>query len=61
MVGLYADDTVLLPESERMLQRIVDECDKVCRRRKLNVNAGKNKVMSFERAREQAIDFAKPY
>ncbi len=29
--GLYANDTVLLPESEeRMLQRIVDEYDRVC-------------------------------
>ncbi len=30
---LYADDTVLLAESERMLQRIVDEFDRVCRRK----------------------------
>ncbi len=44
-----------------MLQRIVDEFDRVCRRRKLKVSAGKCKVMVFERVREQAIDFAKPY
>ncbi len=43
MVGLYADDTVLLAESEWMLQRIVDEYDKVCKRRKLKVNAGKRR------------------
>ncbi len=45
MAGLYADNTVLLAESERMLQRIVDEFDGVCRRRKLKVNAGKSKVL----------------
>ncbi len=60
VAGLYADDTVLLAESEAMLQRIVDEFDRVCRR-KLKVNADKSKVMVFERAREQTIDFTKPY
>ncbi len=34
---------------------------KVGERRKLKVNAGKSKVMVFERAREQTIDFAMPY
>ncbi len=58
---LYADDTVLISASEGMLQWIVDEFDRVCRKRKLKVNAGKSKVMVFERAREQTIDFAKPY
>ncbi len=52
VAGLYADDTVILFESEGMLQRIVDEFDRVCKRRKLKVNAGKSKVMVFERARE---------
>ncbi len=61
VTGLYVDDTVLLAESEGMLQRIVDESDRVCKRRKLKVNAGKNKVMVFEKAREQTTDFAKPY
>ncbi len=61
VTGLYADDTVSLAESEGMLQSIVDEFDWVCRRRKFKVNVGKSKVMVFERAREQTIDFAKPY
>ncbi len=61
VAGLYADDTVLLAENEGILQRIVDEFGRVCKRRKLKVNAGKNKVMIFERAREQTINFAKPY
>ncbi len=51
VVGLYADDTVLLAESEGIHQRIVDEFDRVCKRRKFKVNAGKSKVMVFERAR----------
>ncbi len=52
---------MLLAENEGMLQRIVDEFDRVCKRRVLKVNAGKNKVMVFKRAREQIISFAKPY
>ncbi len=56
VVGMmYADDTVLLAESEGMLQRIVDEFDRVCKRRKLKMNAGKSKVMVFGRAREQTM------
>ncbi len=34
VAGLYIDDTVLLVESEGMLQRIVDEFDRICKRRK---------------------------
>ncbi len=52
---------MLLAESEGMLQRIVDEFNRLCKRRKLKVNAGKSKVMVFETAKEQIINFAKPY
>ncbi len=45
VADLYADDTVLLAESDGMLQRIVDEFDRICKRRELKVNAGKSKVM----------------
>ncbi len=55
------DDTELLAKSEGILQRIVDEFDRVCKRKELKVNAGKSKVMVFERAREQTINFAKSY
>ncbi len=48
---LFPDDTVMLPESERMLQSVVDETDWVCKRRKLKVNVGKSKGMMFERAK----------
>ncbi len=37
VAGLCADDTVLLAESKGLLQRIVDEFDRVYRRRKLKV------------------------
>ncbi len=39
-----------------MLQRIVDEFDKICKRRRLKINAGKSKVMIFKRAREQTLN-----
>ncbi len=52
---------MMLAESEGMLQRIVDTFDRICKRRKLKVNAGKSKVIVFEKAREQTTDFAKPY
>ncbi len=53
--------TVLLTESEGMLQRIVDEFDRVRKKRKFKVETGKSKVMVFEKAREQTINFANPY
>ncbi len=56
VASLYADDTVLLAQTEGMLQKIVDEFDRVCKRRKLKVNAGKSKVMVFEKAKEQTIN-----
>ena len=46
---LFADDNVLFAKSEEELQRLVDEFYCVCPRRKLKVNAGKSKVMVFEK------------
>ncbi len=46
---LFADDTVLLAESEADLQRVVNEFYSECKRRKLKVNQGKSTVMVFER------------
>ncbi len=57
---LFADGTVLLAESEGDLQRVVKEFYSVCKRRKLKVNAGKSKVMMFER-REEVTDFNTAY
>ncbi len=53
---LFADDTVLLAESEGDLQRVVNEFYSVCKRRKLKVNAGEGKVTVFERREEELTD-----
>ncbi len=58
---LFADDTVLLAESEGDLQRVVNEFYSVCKRRKLKVNAGKSKVMVFEWREVEVIDFNTAY
>ena len=42
---LFADDAVLLVERKEELQRVLDEFNGVCVRRKLKVNVGKSKVM----------------
>lgn len=61
VVRLLADNTLLLAVNGRMLRRIVAELERLCGRRKLKVNVSTNKVIIFERAREQAIDFAMLY
>lgn len=45
-------------ENEGTLQRMVDEFDRVCKKRQLKENLGKSKV--FEKAREQVINFENP-
>ncbi len=52
---------MLLAESERALQRVVNEYCSVCKRRKLKVNAGKSKAIVFERREEEIIDFNTAY
>ena len=42
---LFADDTVVVADSKRMLCQLVAEIGRVCERRKLRVNVGKSKVM----------------
>ena len=42
---LFADDTVLVADSKKKLERFVDEFDWVCRRRKLKVNVAESKAM----------------
>ncbi len=61
VAGLYVDDTVLLAESEGDLQRVVNEFYSVCKRRKIKMNAGKSKVMVFERREEEVVDFNTAY
>ncbi len=58
---LFVDDTVLLAESEGDLQRVVNEFCSVCKRRKLKVNAGKSKMIVFERREEEVVNFNTAY
>ena len=46
---LFADDTVVVADSERKLFRFVTEFGRVCERRKLQVIVGKSKVMRCTR------------
>ena len=46
---LFADDTVVVADSERKLCQLVTEFGRVCERRKLRVNIGKSKVMRCTR------------
>ncbi len=41
--------------------RVVNKFCSVCKRRKLKVNAGKSKVMVFEKREEEEIDFNTAY
>ncbi len=59
---LFADDTVLLAESEKNLQKLVNKFSNVCERRKLKVNVGKSKVMVFEKRELSTVTaFANQY
>ncbi len=44
VASLFADDTILLVENGGTLQMIVDEFDRLCKRRKRRANAGKSKT-----------------
>ena len=51
---LFADDTVVVADSERKLCQLVTEFGRVCERRKLRVNVGKSKVMMCTRNEDGA-------
>ena len=51
---LFADDTVVVADSERKLCRLVTEFGRVCERRKLLVNVSKSKVMRCTRNEDGA-------
>ena len=61
ITSLFADDTVLFAESEKELQRVVNEFYNVCTRRNLKVNCDKSKVMVFERRKMEVIEFDTQY
>ncbi len=52
---------MLLAESEGDVQRVVNEFYSVCKKRKLKVNAGKSKVMVYERREVEVVDFNTAY
>ena len=51
---LFANDTVVVADSERKLCHLVTEFGRVCERRKLQVNVGKSKVMRCTRNEDSA-------
>ena len=51
---LFADDTVVVADSERKLYQLVTESGRVCERRNLRVNVGKSKVMRCTRNEDDA-------
>ena len=56
---MFADDTVLVGDSEEKLQRLVSEFANVCWRRKLTVNVGKSKTMRINgNENEREIDIS---
>ena len=50
----FADDTVVVADSERKLCQLVTEFGRMCERRKLRVNVGKSKVMRCTRNEDGA-------
>lgn len=55
VTSLFVDVSVIMAESENELQKIVDEFNNIYKCRKLKVNAGKTKVMVFERRKSDII------
>ena len=51
----YADDTVLIADSEEKLQRLVDGLSEECRRYGLSVNKQKTEVMGLTKRSEQLV------
>ena len=48
---LYADDTVILAESEVELQKAINSLFEFCRHNKLQINTSKSKIMVFSRGK----------
>ena len=46
---IFADDTVLLGDSEKKLERLLLEFGRVCQRKKLSVSETKSKIMKIEK------------
>ena len=51
--SMFAEDTVLLGDSEEKLERLIQEFGRLCRRRKLPVNETKSKIMKIGKNGEE--------
>lgn len=49
----YADDTLLLADSDAKLQGLIDALGKSCRRRGLRINISKSEVMEITKRNER--------
>ena len=48
----YADDTVLIADSEDKLQRLVNALERSCREKGLKINKNKTEAMGITKAKE---------
>lgn len=51
----YADDTVLIADSEEKLQRLVDKLVESCERKGLRININKTEVMGITKRQERLV------
>ena len=52
----YADDTIILAESEQQLQHMIDELDATCEQYGMTMNAKKTKTMIVEKTPEKQCE-----
>ena len=53
---MFADDVVLMGDSDKELQEMVSKFEEMCRRRKLRVNVNKSKVMRMGKRRSSPLE-----
>lgn len=54
---LYADDIVLISDSEQSLQVMINVVNEWCKRWQMNINSGKTKIMHFRQKSRQQTDY----
>ena len=52
----YADDTIILADSEQQLQRMIDKLDATCEQYGMAMNAKKTKTMIVEKTPEKQCE-----
>ena len=53
---IYADDTIILAESEQQLQHMIDKIDATCEQYDMAMNAKKTKTMIVEKTPEKQCE-----